>query len=146
MWRICFADDCRLGLQKDRQCSTVLSKGLWRPTPHPQNFTEPRTLESHFSRAPVSIWPTDYFKWSGELKHTPPLSCSVAGLFTVIFSSSPLPGGKSRFQAGSHWVKGSPGQGPVTGFFAFARKGGREEFLTTASSSSSGVALHTQLA
>lgn len=116
--------------------AAVLSKGLWCPTLHPQSFTERRTLESRFSHTPISTQPTDYFKWSGELQHTPTLSCSAANLFTVIFSSSPLPGGKSGFQAGKPLGKGihSPSAMTVISSLAFARKGSRDKFLVMTAS------------
>lgn len=59
-----------------------------------------------------------------------------SNLFTVIFSSSPLPGGKSGFQAGKPLGKGiySPSAMPVTTSLAFARKGGRDKFLVTTAS------------
>lgn len=81
------------------------------------------------------------FKWSGELQHTPTLSCSVANLFTVIFSSHLS---LEVIQAGKPLGKGinSPSAMPVTSFLAFARKGGRDKFLVT-SPARTALAAHT---
>lgn len=105
------AADCRFGFPEGQTAQYSAIRGLWRPTLHPpQSPTDGRTLESHFCHTPISTQPTDCFKWSGELKHTPTLSFSVANLFTIIFFLPPHLSLEVNlgFKLGSHWVRGSP--------------------------------------